>query len=226
VPFSQKPEGMDNAHRQRIICLLRDREKLSFSEIASATGITSQLLATHVKKLMESLLIEHYYEHEVGEERYSYYAISLFGKALLENMLAPLREHAGENDRRTEPLAKTVHEVPLPTLKSPEAEPYLEVLKAIGERVDKPTQIMFKTALSWNTLEDALSTLCDRELVVEKKVGNSRRYLLSTRGRDALVQVSKAPGNLSASPPPTVRRRPSRRMLSNKSPRPRVSPVT
>ena len=85
-------------------------------------------------------------------------------------------------------------------LKRSRLEVYFDVLKAIGEGVDKPTRIMYKANLSWNTLEDALSTLVNREFVVEKRVGNSRRYILSSKGQNALEHFNKALENLS---PPT-----------------------
>ena len=50
-------------------------------------------------------------------------------------------------------------------LKRSRLEVYFDVLKAIGEGVDKPTRIMYKANLSWNTLEDALATLVNREFV-------------------------------------------------------------
>ena len=84
-------------------------------------------------------------------------------------------------------------------LKRSRLEVYFDVLKAIGEGVDKPTRIMYKANLSWNTLEDALSTLVNKEFVVEKKIGNSRRYLLSNKGQNALEHFNKALESLSTS---------------------------
>jgi len=84
-------------------------------------------------------------------------------------------------------------------LKRSRLEVYFDVLKAIGEGVDKPTRIMYKANLSWNTLEDALTTLVSREFVVEKRVGNSRRYSLSSKGQNALDHFNKALESLSTS---------------------------
>ncbi|MCJ7771404.1 hypothetical protein MUP37_07530 [Candidatus Bathyarchaeota archaeon] len=82
-------------------------------------------------------------------------------------------------------------------LKRSRLEVYFDVLKAIGEGVDKPTRIMYKANLSWNTLEDALATLVNKEFVIEKRMGNSRRYLLSVKGQNALEHFNKALENLS-----------------------------
>ena len=83
-------EGLNNTYRQEILLALTEVEKLSFSEIRERVGISRPLLASHLKKLSKTLLIEHFYEHEVGNEKFSYYRISTFGKALLENMIGTL----------------------------------------------------------------------------------------------------------------------------------------
>ena len=83
-------EGLNNKYRQEILLTLNEVEKLSFSEIREKVAISRPLLANHLKKLSKSLLIEHFYEHEVGNENFSYYRIAPFGKALLENMIGTL----------------------------------------------------------------------------------------------------------------------------------------
>jgi len=83
-------EGLNNKYRQDILLILNEVEKLSFSEIREKVGISRPLLANHLKKLIKSLLIEHFYEHEVGNENFSYYRIAPFGKTLLENMMGTL----------------------------------------------------------------------------------------------------------------------------------------
>jgi predicted transcriptional regulator len=82
-------------------------------------------------------------------------------------------------------------------MKRSRLELYFDVLKVIGEGVDKPTRIMYKANLSWVTLGEALATLVNKEFVVEKKMGNSRRYLLSDKGQNALEHFNKALENLS-----------------------------
>ena len=83
-------EGLNNKYRQEILLALTKVENLSFSEIRERIGISRPLLANHLKKLSKTLLIEHFYEHEIGNEKFSYYRISPFGKALLENMIGTL----------------------------------------------------------------------------------------------------------------------------------------
>ena len=83
-------EGLNHEYRQKILLSLNEVDKLSFSEIGEKVDISRPLLANHLKKLAETLLVEHFYEHEVGNEKFSYYRISLFGKTLLENMIGTL----------------------------------------------------------------------------------------------------------------------------------------
>jgi DNA-binding transcriptional ArsR family regulator len=79
-------EGLNNENRQKIVLILNTTDKMSFSEIMKETNIESSLLSNHLKKLLDTLLIEHFYEHIVGEDKYSFYKISKYGKRLLRNM--------------------------------------------------------------------------------------------------------------------------------------------
>jgi len=90
IELSEAVRGLDNKYRQEILLTLREVEKLSFSEIREKVGISRPLLANHLRKLSKTLLVEHFYEHEVGNEKFSYYRISPFGRVLLENMIGTL----------------------------------------------------------------------------------------------------------------------------------------
>lgn len=83
-------DGLNNESRQKILFFLKDVEKLSFSEIRNKVETSPPLLANHLNKLIDTFLVEHFYEHKIGDERYSYYKISTFGKYLIENMLETL----------------------------------------------------------------------------------------------------------------------------------------
>ena len=83
-------DGLNNENRQKILLILENEEKLSFSEIEKKSEIEKALLASHLKKLIRTLLVEHFYEHEVGNDKFSYYKISALGKLLLQNILKAL----------------------------------------------------------------------------------------------------------------------------------------
>ena len=88
--LSRAVEGLNNEHRQKILFALKDVEKLSFAEILRQVDIEGSLLANHLRTLSRTLLVEHFYDHQVGNDKFSFYKISPFGKALLQNMLKTL----------------------------------------------------------------------------------------------------------------------------------------
>jgi len=78
--------GLNNAKRQKIIMKLYSVQKMSFSEIREITGINDSLLSNHLRKLKDSMLIEQFYEHLVGQENYSFYKITKYGKKIINNL--------------------------------------------------------------------------------------------------------------------------------------------
>lgn len=58
----------------------------------------------------------------------------------------------------------------------------MDILRAIMEGAEGPTQIMYKANLSWILLCDHLSALGDQGFVGEKAVGNRKKYSLTGKG--------------------------------------------
>jgi len=58
----------------------------------------------------------------------------------------------------------------------------MDILRAIMEGAEGPTQIMYKANLSWILLCDHLSALGEQGFVSEKSVGNRKRYSLTGKG--------------------------------------------
>jgi DNA-binding HxlR family transcriptional regulator len=83
-------EGLNNRYRQNILLILNKSDKMSFSEIKKEIPISRPLLANHLKTLSRTLLIDHFFEHELGNDKFSYYRMSPFGKVLLENIMGTL----------------------------------------------------------------------------------------------------------------------------------------
>lgn len=75
--------SLDNQVRQAILALLNRRGELSFVEIQKELNLDKIKLNFHLKNLFSSALIDHYYEHEVGNPKYSYYSVSQLGKRVL-----------------------------------------------------------------------------------------------------------------------------------------------
>jgi len=58
----------------------------------------------------------------------------------------------------------------------------MDILRAIMEGAEGPTQIMYKANLSWILLCDHLSALGEQGFVGEKTVGNRKKYSLTGKG--------------------------------------------
>ena len=85
--------GLNNKKRQTIISILGKHDKLSFSEIVKLTEIEKSLLTHHLKTLQKSLLITHFYEHTIGNDNFSFYELSAFGRILINalfNVMNPI----------------------------------------------------------------------------------------------------------------------------------------
>ena len=67
----------------------------------------------------------------------------------------------------------------------------LSVLSTVKKGVDKQTRIMYSTNISWNPLQEVLSSLVKQELLREIEVpGNKRsrkRYEVTEKGVDVLT---------------------------------------
>jgi predicted transcriptional regulator len=58
----------------------------------------------------------------------------------------------------------------------------MDILRAIMEGAEGPTQIMYKANLSWILLCDHLTALGDQGFIGEKAVGNRKKYSLTGKG--------------------------------------------
>jgi len=58
----------------------------------------------------------------------------------------------------------------------------MDIMRAIMEGAEGPTQIMYKANLSWLLLCDHLSALGQQGFVGEKSVGNRKKYSLTGKG--------------------------------------------
>jgi DNA-binding transcriptional ArsR family regulator len=68
--------ALDNPIRQAILVLLSEKKELSFSDMQKEFSIEKLTLNFHLKKLFSSALIDHYYKHELGKQKYSFYSIT------------------------------------------------------------------------------------------------------------------------------------------------------
>ena len=71
-------------------------------------------------------------------------------------------------------------------------EIYFDILEVIERGTDKPTQIMYKTNLSWATLQGIFDMLIKGGFVIEEIRKNSKRYKVTEKGRNALSYYMKS----------------------------------
>ncbi len=74
------------------------------------------------------------------------------------------------------------------TVKRTKLEVVRDILRAINDKNGRirPTHILYKANLSHQMLDEYLTDLINRGLVVETKVGNSRTYALTDKGFEFL----------------------------------------
>ena len=87
-------------------------------------------------------------------------------------------------------------------------EIYFSILEVILRGVTKPTQIMYKTNLSWSVLQEMFETLINGGFVKEEQEKNCLRYYITEKGEnalayhlrslDGLVNVKKYPSLLAS----------------------------
>lgn len=66
-------------------------------------------------------------------------------------------------------------------------EIYFDILEVIEGGTSKPTRIMYKTNLSWNTMHSIFETLIEGGFIREVEKNNSKRYDITDKGRRALA---------------------------------------
>lgn len=83
--------GLASDYRAAIFIALYKHGELSFSELQKTLEIDKAKLNFHLGKLVDSALVQHYYKHELGNEKYSFYNATSFGQDFVENLSEFLR---------------------------------------------------------------------------------------------------------------------------------------
>ena len=77
-------------------------------------------------------------------------------------------------------------------IKRSRLEIYLDILRVIKNGVQKPTRIMYSTNLSWNPLQEILTSLIAQNLITVNDDGNRKNYEITEKGRTALKYFNQA----------------------------------
>lgn len=85
--------GLDNDIRLGIFLALIKHGELSFSELGEKLDMKEDKakLNFHLGKLTKSALVEHYYRHQLGSEKFSFYSTTAFGKNLWNSVVQSLK---------------------------------------------------------------------------------------------------------------------------------------
>jgi len=67
----------------------------------------------------------------------------------------------------------------------------MDMLKAVKEGAEKPTQIMYKANLSWVALQTQLQALLEKELLKWVAEGTRKRYELTLKGTNVMYSYAK-----------------------------------
>jgi predicted transcriptional regulator len=65
-------------------------------------------------------------------------------------------------------------------------EIFFDVLAVIDRGVSKPTRIMYKTNLSWTSLQEVFETLINGGFILEEEHKTAKRYSITDKGQSAL----------------------------------------
>jgi predicted transcriptional regulator len=69
---------------------------------------------------------------------------------------------------------------------------YFDILKVVEREFTKPTEIIYKAYLSWETLNKALPILITKGFIREELLKNSKRYSITDKGHNAIFYPQKS----------------------------------
>ncbi|MDV3243920.1 MAG: hypothetical protein LYZ66_01945 [Nitrososphaerales archaeon] len=87
--------------------------------------------------------------------------------------------------------AATVEPKPRVLTRRSQLEIRMDMLKAVKEGAEKPTQIMYKANLSWVALQTHLKSLLEKGLLHWVTEGTRKRYELTIKGSNVMYSYAK-----------------------------------
>ena len=71
-------------------------------------------------------------------------------------------------------------------------EIYFDVLKVVKNGIIKPTRIMYKTNLSWFSLQKVFNAMISGGFIREERLKKAKRYYITDKGRRALSYYTRS----------------------------------
>ena len=96
--------SLGNKNRVKIILILKKNKNLSFSEIVLKSGIQKSLLASHLKKLELSGMIQNFFKKQNEKSGYSFYELTKFGKLISTSVISSYANYYKFNDKNSQNL--------------------------------------------------------------------------------------------------------------------------
>ncbi len=91
IEIKKAVKALGNDIRCAIVVDLIHEGELTFTQLKNDLDIEPGLLSNHLKILMDGAIVEHYYRHEFGNEQFSYYGLTFFGRDFIRGILEPLK---------------------------------------------------------------------------------------------------------------------------------------
>ncbi len=82
--------ALNDPVRRAVLILLNKQSEVSFSDIQRELDVNKLTLNYHLKNLYSVGLVDHYFRHELGNQKYSYYTMTSLGKRVLNNIVEML----------------------------------------------------------------------------------------------------------------------------------------
>ncbi|MBD3214539.1 MAG: hypothetical protein GF311_18145 [Candidatus Lokiarchaeota archaeon] len=102
-------KGIKNNFRFALFQFLKEKNKLSFTEILRSTNKSKGALASHLKKLEMGGIIQNYFKKTPNTEEYSYYEATNFGEKMISGIFNSYNNYyrgiKNKYDKRTEEKA-------------------------------------------------------------------------------------------------------------------------
>ncbi len=145
-------DAFSNETRLLIVDELYINGELSFTSLLKKLGIEKATLTFHLKKLTAAGILEHFYRHTLGDDKYSYYGLTTFGKRIFLKITDAL-------------IPKPVIRIEKP---NSIADFYGELIKDTETELDLPEMPSGSTAytITLDTRGDTIVASCDKDVKI------------------------------------------------------------
>ena len=99
---------------------------------------------------------------------------------------APMKKTMTEVIPSARVVERSAESKAMPAVRRSQLETRMDMLRAVHDGAEGPTQVMYKANLSWSALQENLTSLLTVGLLREEKFGSRRKYVLTEKGMEVL----------------------------------------